>query len=200
MAESSPAAAPAPGLAPIATIGVWLAAAVAAGAAGKVAALQPPQPQVLLAALTIATLVAGRFWGSFRLWAWSIDLRVPVALHLTRVVGFYFMYLAGHGGLPETFAVPAGVGDVAVAVWAAVLLISGPPATARRRVAYYVWNAFGLADILLVVASAASHALADPASMHALLMLPLSLLPTFLVPLIIASHVLIFARLRGARR
>jgi hypothetical protein len=38
-------------------------------------------------------------------------------------------------------------------------------------------------------------ALADPASMGPLRTLPLSLLPTFLVPLIIASHVLIFWRL-----
>jgi hypothetical protein len=200
MDESSRATAATPGGVPIATIGVWLAAAVAAGATGRVATLRPPAPQVVLAMLTVAALAAGRFWGLFHRWAWSLDLRVPVALHLTRVVGFYFLYLAGHGQLPETFALPAGVGDVAVAVWAAVLLISGPPATARRRVAYYIWNAFGLADILFVVASAARHALVDPMSMRAMLVLPLSLLPTFLVPLIIATHVLIFARLRGTSR
>src|SRR5262249_23507865 len=114
-------------------------------------------------------------------------------------VGFYFLYLGGHGQLPETFALPAGCGDVAVAVWAAVLLISGPPATARRRVAYYLWNAVGLVDILFVVSSATQHALLNASSMPALLVLPLSLLPTFLVPLIIATHVLIFARLRRVR-
>jgi hypothetical protein len=53
----------------------------------------------------------------------------------------------------------------------------------------------GLADILFVVATAARLALADPASMAALLRLPLSLLPTFLVPLIIASHVVLGVRL-----
>ena len=41
-------------------------------------------------------------------------------------------------------------------------------------------------------------ALQPPASMAALLRLPLSLLPTFLVPLIIASHVQLFRRLRTA--
>jgi hypothetical protein len=53
-----------------------------------------------------------------------------------------------------------------------------------------------LADILYVVGTAARLAFADPASMSALLRLPLALLPTFLVPLIIASHVFIFSRLR----
>jgi hypothetical protein len=37
--------------------------------------------------------------------------------------------------------------------------------------------------------------MADPESMAALLRLPLSLLPTFLVPLIIASHVVLGLRL-----
>ena len=45
---------------------------------------------------------------------------------------------------------------------------------------------------------AARLAAADPSSMRALLRLPLSLLPTFLVPLLIATHVWIFVRL--ARR
>jgi hypothetical protein len=46
-----------------------------------------------------------------------------------------------------------------------------------------------------VILTAATQGLADPPSMRALLELPLSLLPTFLVPLIIASHLLIFVRL-----
>jgi hypothetical protein len=129
-------------------------------------------------------------------WALAVDLRIPVALHLSRVVGLYFIHLAGQGQLPESFALPAGVGDLGVATLAAVLLIVGSPASPRLRVAYLVWNGLGLADILFVIASAASHAMGDPASMHALLILPLSLLPTFLVPLIVVSHVLVFNRLR----
>jgi hypothetical protein len=67
-------------------------------------------------------------------------------------------------------------------------------APSRRR-AYLVWNLLRLADILFVVATAARLGLADPDSMRTLLRLPLSLLPTFLVPLVIASHVLIARRL-----
>jgi hypothetical protein len=48
-----------------------------------------------------------------------------------------------------------------------------------------------------VVFTAARLALADPASMRALLVFPLSVIPTFVVPVIIASHVVLFARLRA---
>jgi len=67
--------------------------------------------------------------------------------------------------------------------------------------AYFLvlWNTLGLIDIIFVVSSALRFGLKDWQSMHALRELPLSLLPTFLVPLIIASHVLIFVRLTRAR-
>jgi hypothetical protein len=55
-------------------------------------------------------------------------------------------------------------------------------------------------DILFVVLTAARLALAEPQSMAALLRFPLSLVPTFQVPLIIASHILLFARLRRWER
>ncbi|WP_410959381.1 hypothetical protein, partial [Salmonella sp. SAL4433] len=57
-----------------------------------------------------------------------------------------------------------------------------------------LWNTIGLTDILFVVLLALRLGLADWQSMHALREFPLSLLPTFIVPLIIASHVLIFLR------
>jgi hypothetical protein len=65
-----------------------------------------------------------------------------------------------------------------------------------------LWNVLGLADILFVVVTAAWLGVAEPESMAALLRLPLSLLPTFLVPLIIASHVVLGVRLarRGGLR
>jgi hypothetical protein len=56
-----------------------------------------------------------------------------------------------------------------------------------------------LIDILFVVATASRLARADPDSMNALLRLPLSLLPTFLVPLLIADHVVMFWRMASRR-
>ena len=65
----------------------------------------------------------------------------------------------------------------------------------RLALAFLVWNIAGFADILFVVSTAARLGLAEPQSMKALTEFPLALLPTFLVPIIIATHLLIFFRL-----
>jgi hypothetical protein len=173
----------------------WLLVAVVVGGAGLVRLLPTPALPPVLFGLTAVVLVTGWRHAGFRAWLAAVDERWLVALHLTRFVGFYFLYLYGRGELPYAFAVPGGWGDIAVASLAAGLLLWGSPRDGRRRPAYVVWNVLGLVDILFVVATAARLGLADRASMAALVRLPLSLLPTFLVPLIIASHVVLGARL-----
>jgi hypothetical protein len=173
----------------------WLLVATALGALGVVRALRPPGPPLVVLGLTAVVLVAGWLVAAFRAWLSTIDLRWLVGLHVTRFVGAYFLYLYGQGQLPYAFAVPGGWGDITVASLAVILLVAGPPRDGWRRWAYILWNVLGLADIVFVVATAARLAAADPGSMVALLRLPLSLLPTFLVPLIIASHVILGVRL-----
>ncbi len=173
---------------------LWLLAAIAAGAFGLVERLQPPGPQVLLGGLTLALILAAVSLQGFRRWLANLNLRQVVALHLTRFVGIYFLVLYGRGDLPFAFAVPGGWGDIAVATGALVLVLFVPDLVARRGWVL-AWNVIGLVDILFVVVTAARLMMADPASMSALVRLPLSLLPTFLVPLIIASHLYLFRRL-----
>ena len=177
---------------------LWLLTAVYLGASGRVATWRPPIPQIVLVGLTALVLVAVVALPRFRRWVRALDLRWLVALHLTRFVGIYFLVLYYRdGALPYAFAVPGGWGDILVATLALGLLaISGPLETRRRLVG--VWNTLGLIDILFVVATASRLALADPDSMNALLHLPLSLLVTFLVPLIIGGHVVVFWRILGA--
>ncbi len=110
-------------------------------------------------------------------------------------VGVYFLLLYRQGELPYAFAVPGGWGDIIVALLASFLILSGA-AAGRRRLAYLLWNVLGLVDILFVVATATRLAFADPLSMAALLRFPLSLVPTFVVPLVIAIHVVLFVRLK----
>src|SRR5882672_9093208 len=103
----------------------WLTLAIATGAAGIVKFL-PPAPLVLFV-LTAVVLVPGWLHHGFRSWLMTVDVRWLVALHLTRFVGFYFLYLYGRGELPYAFAVPGGWGDIVVATLAAALLMWGPP-------------------------------------------------------------------------
>ena len=178
-------------------LGAWLLLALGIGGSGLLATLLPPWPQVMLVSLTAVTLLALYRVPPVRVWADRADVRWFVAFHLTRFVGFYFLVLYGRGELPYDFAVPGGWGDIIVAAAAIPLLLLGP-LTPRRRPLYAVWNVVGLLDILFVVATATRLGLADPASLAPLLRLPLSLLITFIVPVVIATHLWLFRRIRGA--
>jgi hypothetical protein len=178
---------------------LWLVVAVVAGGEGWLEALRPPAPQLVLLVLTAGALVVTARVPAVRAWAWSIDFRYLVGLHLARFVGAYFLVLYRRGELPYAFAVPGGWGDILVATLALVLLMWGPHTGSARRRAYRIWNLFGLAEILMVVATAARLGIADPDAIRPLVRLPLSLLPTFLVPLVITSHVVIARRLSVRR-
>lgn len=179
---------------------IWFVIALALGASGTVRSWRPPQVVGVLFGLTAVLVFAFQRVASFRAWLMTIDVRLLVSLHLIRLVaGGLFLVLYGERQLPWAFAVPGGVGDMVVAVLALFLVAAVPPAGERARRAYLLWNVVGLIDILFVIFTAARLGLEDAASMQALLRLPLSVLPTFIVPLIIASHVVLFARLTPAR-
>jgi hypothetical protein len=181
------------------TIGAaWLALAIFAGASGAISKLHPPLPQLVLFGLSGALVFA--FWraSDFRSWLLTLPPRFFVLLNVTRFIGFYFLVLRSHRQLPSAFAVPAGCGDIAVAGFA-VIIACMPADSAGGRRAYLAWNIMGLADILFVVFMAARLAVLQPDSMRALTHLPLSLLPTFLVPIIIASHIVLFVKLRTSK-
>ncbi len=119
---------------------------------------------------TLTALVLLACWkiAPIRVWTLNVDLRWLVSFHFTRLVAGAY------------FLVLCGRGEL-------------PCGFAMRA---------GWGDIIVAVLAlpvvALRCGLADWQSMHALRELPLSLLPTFLVPLIIASHVLIFFRMARA--
>src|SRR4029077_16183840 len=148
--------------------------------------------------LTALVLLACWKVRTVRVYVLNIDLRWLVVLHLTRLfVGAYFLVLCQRSQLPCAFARPSGWGDIVIGVMTVALVTSMH--TQFAKTVLVSWNTLGLIDIVFVVWSALRFGLKDWQSMHALRELPLNLLPTFLVPLIIASHVLIFVRLSRAR-
>jgi hypothetical protein len=157
-------------------------------------------PAVAATVWTLTALVLFACWkiSPIRVWALSVGVRGLLLFHVTRLfAGSYFLVLCHRGQLPRGFARPAGWGDIVVAVLA--LAMVGAMRTEFAKPLLLTWNTIGLIDIIFVVFNALRFGLQDWQSMHALRKLPLSLLPTFLVPLIIASHVLIFVRLTRAR-
>jgi hypothetical protein len=172
----------------------WFCMALGVGAA-RLLEKAPPAAIGLTVWSLVATLLVS-YWRSvrFRHWVLSLDVRHLILLHSTRFVGICFLILYSHGRLPYAFAVPGGWGDIAVAATGVIVAMLAT----RKRLSWSVllWNLIGLLDILFVVMTAMRLALGDPGSMAALMRMPLSLLPTFLVPIIIASHIFIFLRLR----
>lgn len=172
---------------------VWFGAAIAAGHFMVLTRLPPFGVQAILVGITAGLLYAYFRHAGIRTWVDAIDLRRLVLVHVTRFVGIYFLVLYRQGELPRAFAVPGGIGDIIVATFALPVALA-PLAESSRQRAIVIWNVVGFVDILLVVITATRLNLQDPTQLRALLYLPLSLLPTFLVPLIIATHVIIFAR------
>ncbi len=180
-------------------LAVWFLVVLAAGSAGAFvsAPSQPPLPILLaLAAPLFLFAVAYRALPSFRRWALGIDLRLLTALQGWRVIGVMFLALYAFGLLPGLFAWPAGVGDVMVGVAAPFVVLAmlrGSP-TWPRQVTWL--NIAGLVDFAgaigtgVLTSTSSIGFLSDGAAHASLGALPLSLVPTFAVPLWIIFHVI----------
>jgi hypothetical protein len=179
---------------------LWFGVSLMLARTGRLESLRPPVPQLVLVALTVFLVILTNTARGLRAWLQDLDLRWLLSLHVTRLfIGLYFLILVRSGDLPAPFGVPAGWGDAFVGLLALLLIASGPPQGAGRRRLYVSWNWLGLVDLLFVVGTAARLALADPPSMIRLLRLPLSLLPTFWVPILLASHVVLIRRVGTPR-
>ncbi len=173
---------------------VWLGTAFFVGQQLLLQRLPPPAIPVIVLGLSTLLVLAYFRLSAVRRWVDSIDLRTLVFFHVCRFVGIYFLVLYDRGVLPYQFAVPGGVGDIIVAATALGIVFVPLTEVALHRVVR-IWNVVGFVDIALVVMTAARLNLENPLQMRAFAYLPLSLLPTFLVPLIISTHIVIFHRL-----
>ena len=173
-----------------ATLFIWFALAVAVGVAGWFQDISWPVLPGTIGTLSALTLIACWRVRPISDWAARVDLRWLVLLHVTRFVGIYFLILSQRGTIPARWALPAGIGDIVIAACALLLIALRVP-----RVPLAIWNAAGLIDILFVIGSGLRLGLQDWNSTAFLRHLPLVMLPLFLVPLIVATHMWIFVRL-----
>jgi hypothetical protein len=132
----------------------------------------------------------------FRNFALSLDPKILTSLQVGRVVGFTFVLLQARNILPAIFAWPAGYGDMFIGVTAG--FAAWKLAEPAHRGTFIFWQALGILDLVTAVSLGTTARLLDPhgASMVAMTVLPLSLIPTFFVPLFMMLHVICIAQAR----
>ena len=187
-------------------IGVWFVAAVIAGALGVVN--EPGRPPLVLLTFFVVPIlgfVAAYFASaSFRAFTETIPMALLVGSHLWRFVGIGFVIGWLTGALPAGFGIPEGFGDIIAALGALLLLPKVRKGTASRGW-LLAWNTFGMIDLLsaitvgLLFSQSKLGVLSTPTSSTvALVTFPVSIIPTFFVPLFVLMHGLTFKRI--ARR
>ncbi len=174
----------------------WAAVVTLSGAVGLFAANSAPPVALGLVVAGPPLLVVGLLvWSTpFRAWARAADLRVLTVLQMWRVVGFAFVAVWAVDGLPGTFALPAGLGDILVGITAPLVAARFTAATKAARTVFYGWTALGIADLVTAVVLGVLHTptklgvLAGTPDTTVMSELPMSLIPTFVVPAMLALH------------
>lgn len=189
----------------IAILIIWLGIAAILGTFGVFAAdpAQPPIYLLLAVGGPVASFVCFYCLSSqFRKQALKIDLRLLTALQGWRVIGAQFIVLYVYGLLPGNFAWPAGLGDLFVGAAAPFVVWSIVVSSPHWRRNVIALNIIGLLDFAGAIffgvlgASTPYGLLAGEATTDIMNVMPLSLIPTFLVPFFIVLHILSLLQLR----
>jgi hypothetical protein len=153
---------------------------------------------VAIAALTPMVVFSLWFAASerFREFALSLNPRILTSAQPWRIVGFTFVLLEARGVLRGIFALPAGYGDMAIGATAS--FVAWKLANPGYRNSFVVWQVLGIADLVTAVSLGTTAGLLSPhgPAMVAMTVLPLSLVPTFLVPLFVIFHTICIAQAR----
>jgi len=142
---------------------------------------------VALAALAPVALFSVWFAASekFQQFALSLNPRTLTAVQSWRIFGFLFLLLSANAILPPVFAVPAA-------------FVAWKLASPAHRTLFVLWQGLGMTDLLMAIVLGTTARLLSPnsPSMSAMTELPLSLIPTFFVPLLLILHVVCIAQAR----
>ena len=188
-----------------ALLGAWLAAVASIGGAGLFVASAEEAAPPIAAALLIPLIVG------------ALLLRTPTvrgalttpgtlpalaAANVWRLNGILFIVLTLQGQLAGHFAWPAGIGDVAIGLAAPIVGLAIWKHPSRRRLVA-TFNTLGLLDLIMAIALGVLSApgaiqlfTAEPDT-AAMTVLPMVLIPAFLVPLGVLTHLALFQALRS---
>ena len=185
----------------------WFALIVWLGATNRFVGAPGAPPFAIAIGFTAPIAVFfGLVWSSraFREFVLAADLRLMVGIQAWRFAGLGFLALYTHNVLPGAFALPAGLGDIAIgatAPWILLALMRNSSFAASP--AFTLWNVLGIADLLLAVgdgalSAALSTGAAGEISTGPMAQLPLVLIPVFLVPIFLMLHIASLMQARWA--
>ncbi len=189
----------------------WFFLAVWLGLSGALSGARGAPPIGLGAAIGIPLLVFAldaRFGGPLSRAFSRLELPTLTALQTFRVGGVFFLIAYAQGALPAGFALPAGLGDIAIGIAAPFVATALANRHRSALTAATIWNVLGLVDLVTAVGAGVTHAssaigfFAGPVTTDRMAHYPFSLIPTFLVPVAVILHAFslrALARARGAR-
>jgi hypothetical protein len=113
-----------------------------------------------------------------------------------RIAGYVFIVLYAYNILPGNFALPAGWGDIAIGATAPFVALK--LANPNHRKSFIFWQLLGIADLVNAVGMGVAARFINPhgISTSAMTVLPMSLIPTFAVPLFLILHFISIAQAR----
>lgn len=178
-------------------LGLWFLFSLTAGARHlyQNAADQPPLNLGLAVSIPILLFLIW-FAGSraFREFTLSLNPRVLTMIHGWRTAGLAMVALGAYGVLPNLFALSAGYGDILIGLTA--FLVALNLANPEHRGSFILWQLLGIADLVNAVLLGTLSHIVDPHGIPTtpMTVLPMSLIPTFGVPLLLMLHIICIAQ------
>jgi hypothetical protein len=175
----------------------WFLLVVSLGAVGAFVS-RPGTPPLGIAVGVGAPLLLFVAWlrlsQSFHDFVLSLDLRLIAGIQAWRWAGLGFLALYAYNVLPGIFALPAGLGDMAIgftAPWIILALVRQPDFATSAT--FIRWNVLGILDLVVALSigtlsATLSTGAPGEISTAPMATLPLLLIPAFLVPLFLMLH------------
>jgi hypothetical protein len=187
--------------------GLWVGLAAALANANMFLGTNPLGPPAIgsaIAAPLIIAALAAAFSPAARAALLGIPMPLLIAVNAWRVGGAFFLLLAADGRLAGPFPYSAGWGDIITGV----LALPAAWLALRQRGEWMVWawNIFGALDLVAALTLGVISANGSPLQLiyagvgsEGAQVLPWTLIPTVLVPMLLISHGIVFAQLRARR-
>lgn len=171
---------------------IWSALALSSSLLGAFVSQpgSPPLAIILAVGGPITVFVAAYlFSGAFREFVRSLigDAFGVTMLQTSRVIGSVFVVEVFRHALPAVFGLSAGLGDIFIGVMAPLVALAWSSGSGTGKIAFVLWNVLGMLDLVTAI-SLGLAASSIPPTMALVGVFPLSLIPTFAVPLAFILH------------